>query len=111
MAFKFNDFVSEGERRQKKRGLNHKPFEIELSDGSIVEIEYPDANTYLALGKAGETDTLGQLRALFRKNPRGYNKLIDELEDVPVEVIGVLIEDMWEFWDRDENKIQGKSKA
>lgn len=111
MAFKFTEFVEEGERRQKKRGLNHKPFEIELSDGSTIEIQYPDANTYLALGQAGEENTLGQLKALFRTNPRGYNKLIDELEEAPVEVIGVLIEDMWEFWDKDINKVQGKSKA
>lgn len=111
MAFKFTEFVQEGERRQKKGGLNHKPFPIELADGAIVEIPFPDANTYLALGQAGESDTLGQLRALFRTNPRGYNKVIDELEGAPVEVIGAMIEAMWEFWDRDENKIQGKSKA
>lgn len=111
MAFKFKEFVEEGERRQKKRGLNPAPFEIELSGGDIVKIDYPDANTYLALGQAGEENTLGQLRALFRTNPRGYNRVIDELEGAPVEVIGVLIEDMWEFWDRDENKVPGKSKA
>lgn len=108
---KFKDFIEEGERRQKKRKLNPEPFEIELANGDIVAIEYPDANTYLALGQAGEQDTLGQLRALFRNNPRGYNKVIEELEGVPVEAIGVLVEDMWEFWDQDHQKVQGKSKA
>lgn len=111
MAFKFSNFVEEGSRRRKKRGLDPKPFDIELSDGNIVSLDYPDANTYLALGNVGEKDTLGQLRVLFRKNPRGYNQLIDELEGVPVEALGVLLEDMWEFWDRDENSIPGKSKA
>lgn len=111
MAFKFVDVVSEGERRRKKRNLNPTPFEIELADGGIVKIEYPDANTYLALGQAGEENTLGQLKALFRNNPRGYNKIIDELEGAPVEAIGVLIEEMWEHWDQDVQNVPGKSKA
>lgn len=111
MSFKFKDFVSEGERRQKKRKVNPKPFQIELEDGDIVEVEFPDANTYLALGKAGEDDVLGQVRALFRKNPRGFNKVIEELEGAPVEALGVLIEEIWDFWDRDDNSVPGKSKA
>lgn len=111
MAFKFSDIVKEGDRRRSKRKINPEPFEIELSEGKVVSVPFPDANTYLSLGQAGEEDTLGQLKAFFRTDPRAFNALIDELEGVPVEAIGVLIEEMWEFWDQDVNEVPGKSKA
>ncbi|MDD2326248.1 MAG: hypothetical protein PHW63_09660 [Alphaproteobacteria bacterium] len=111
MSYKFSDIITEGERRKSKRNVNPDPFEIDLGSEGTVEIEFPDANTYLALGQAGEENTLGQLRALFRKNPRGYNKVIDALEGAPVESIAVMIEKMWDFWDQDINQVPGKSKA
>jgi len=111
MAFKFKDFIEEGQRREKKSGSNRKPFEIELADGEIVTIEFPDANTYMTLAEVGEGSPYQQLRALFRKNPRGFQKVIEELEGTPVQTIASLVDTMWEFWEEDLNSTPGKSKA
>ena len=111
MAFKFKDFIEEGQRREKKRGVQRKPFEIELEDGDIVKVDFPDSNTFLTLAEVGEGSPYKQMRAIFRKNPRGFQKVIEELEGTPVETIAVLMDEMWEFWDEDLNSTPGKSKA
>lgn len=108
MSRKFMDFAAEATRREKKRGFEPKPYVIDMGeDEKPITVEYPDAQTTLAMASA-EGNSVAELKALFRKNPIGFNRLIDALDGQPAGVISVLIEDMMGFWGNDVDRVPGK---
>lgn len=107
MARKFTDFVTEAKRKNTALGIKEKePFEIEFPDGKTISISYPNATTWLAM-QASPND-LETLKMLFGSNIAGYNKLIEYLNNQPIEVLSVLFNDMWEFWGDDLAQTPGK---
>lgn len=108
MGRKFSDFKSEAKRRQQRSGGRNEPFVIDLEDGSQIKVDFPDAQTYLALGKVKEGDTLGVLQTMFANNPRDFNRLLEELDGQPVQLLSVFVEEMWDFWNEDLRKSAGK---
>lgn len=110
MAFKFDNFVAEAERRNKKRGIANVPFEMQLKDGRIIKIDAPDANTYLALSDVEEGQTLKQFRILFGNNIKDYNSLIEELDGQPMSLLSVILEEAFSFWG-EEVPSKGKSES
>ena len=111
MARKFNDFIKEAERRESRSGISRQPFEIELPSGKIISVPYPDAQTTLRLSSIPEGETMRVLAALFADRHTDFNHLVSELKDQPVEVIQVLTEEMYDFWNSDVLKVPGKSKG
>ena len=47
----------------------------------------------------------------FADRHTDFNHLVSELKDQPVEVIQVLTEEMYDFWNSDVLKVPGKSKG
>lgn len=94
----------------KKQGITNEPFEIDLGDGESIFVEYPDSEVTLMLSQLDEKDTLGQLRVLFNGRQRDFSRLIDAMRGLPAQVINVLVEEMYEFWNNDSQAIPGKRK-
>lgn len=101
MAFKFDDFAKEAERRNKKNGIKNEPFQINLKDGRVIEIEAPDANTFLALSDVEEGQVLRQFKILFGNKFKDYNALIEELDGKPMQILNVILEEAFGFWGTD----------
>lgn len=95
MSRKFEDFVKEANRRSEKS--NREPYVFEI-EGRKITIPAPDAQTFLALGKAKEGDILGQLNILFSNSQSDFSFFLDALKGQPVEVLKVLMEDMYDSW-------------
>lgn len=111
---KFADFQKEADRKIQRSGhkVNRTAFRIEFDDASdYIEVPYPTADVSLQIAGLPESDTLGILRALFRNNPKGYGRLIEEIQGQPIEVLQELIEGMYDHWNSDILEVPGKSKA
>lgn len=73
-----------------------------------VEAETKD---FYAESSIPEGETMRVLAALFADRHTDFNHLVSELKDQPVEVIQVLTEEMYDFWNSDVLKVPGKSKG
>lgn len=110
MAYDFNAFVKEAERRNKKNGTNNRPFEIKLSEGRTIKIEAPDATTFLALSDVPEGNILQHFKILFGSNIKDYNALIEELDGHPFSLLAVILEEAYDHWGT-EAPATGKSES
>lgn len=58
-----------------------------------------------------ESEILQQMKVVFRNNPRAFNALMRSLAGQPAEVIEVILDEMFAFWNDDSMAQPGKSKA
>lgn len=110
MAFKFNDFVTEANRRNKKNGIADKPFEVDLGENRKITLQAPDATTYLALSDVEEGQTLKQFRILFGNNIKDYNAFIEALDGQPMAILTIILEEAFNYWGA-EVPAKGKSES
>lgn len=111
MALKFADMVSEAERREKRSNVSRKAFEMELEDGYVVTVPYPDAQTTMELSTIPEGETKRVLFTLMKGRPSDYNRLMNEFDGKPIEILQVLTENMYDFWNNTSQIVPGKSKG
>lgn len=91
----FEDLLKKAEKRTR----NVPDYELEL-EGEKYSIQYPDALQMLEFSKLGEEEMLSQLRIIFSKNPSAWNALIRELDGQDAAVLQVVVEDMFNHWNK-----------
>lgn len=107
---KFEDMLAKAQARAKSSKKNKEPFVIEI-EGETYSIDYPDAQAYLEMSTLDESEVLQQMKVVFRNNPRAFNALMRSLAGQPAEVIEVVLDEMFAFWNDDSMAQPGKSKA
>lgn len=104
---KFEDLVSKAGSKNK---VTRPDYVLEI-DGDTYRIAYPDAQAYLSMSTLDEKETLEQLKIIFRKQPIAFNALMRALDGEDVEVIDLLLSDMFNVWNDDSIKQPGKSRG
>lgn len=91
----FEDLVKKAEKRAK----SVPDYKIEL-EGEVYSIPYPDALQMLEFSNLDDGQILAQLRIIFSNHATAWNALVRSLEGEDAAVLQVVVEDMFDHWNK-----------
>ena len=91
----FEDLVKKAEKRAK----SVPDYKIEL-EGEVYSIPYPDALQMLEFSNLDDGQILAQLRIIFSNHATAWNALVCSLEGEDAAVLQVVVEDMFDHWNK-----------